>query len=132
MSSARYMAELTQRQKETAMKDAAELLAVRFKWYWDALIDACALPKLRGEEALDAYRSRTPDIWAALEQGFSKEAIDQRAEWERKEQQQVRSMDRAVGDKRPAGLPTEPALPPLPPGPAAPAMPTMPTSPEGF
>ena len=120
MSSSKFLSQLPQGLKEDVMNAAAEELKARFEWYKNALMDAVALPKLRGEEALTAYRTRTPEQWGVLEGAFPAEAQTQRKDWNKMEENSIRAMTRAVGDViSTSSLPFSPRVPAA--APAAPA-----------
>ena len=77
-SIAKFYAILTQSQKKTVIEDASDEIAVRFKWYMEALEEATGLRTLTPDERLAEYNKRPPETWAALQQAFPKEYTEQR------------------------------------------------------
>ena len=100
------------------MKEAAEELGQRFKWYCEALRDMSLLRELKGQEKLDAYDLRTEEAWASLATAFPEDAEQQRKEHEVLRERQRRSYDEAAAagmrDVRGKGTVAEPDVGELP------------------
>lgn len=80
-SSGTFFGMLTQSQKEQVLKDVAEEAAARFKLYMDTIDEATGLRKLHGQEARNAYQSRSPEAWAELQQRFPKQYERDLRDW---------------------------------------------------
>lgn len=89
-SPSKFFASLTQDQKELVMQDAAEEVALLFNWYVEAVVEATAMRDLEGEDLLNAFRQRAPEIWAAIQSFDGKEYEKQMSNWRRLEQNDLR------------------------------------------
>ena len=90
-SSAIFFGLLTQTQKEEVVQDAAEEAAARFMGYMDALRQSVGLPQLTGQERLEAFRQRQPEIWSHMQQAFPLEYEKQLVDWRRLETAAMRN-----------------------------------------
>lgn len=87
-----WYGELTTNQKNIVMQNVKIEAARLFKEYRKVLKDALGLEELKGPELLNAYRARTPEIWANLQQHFPDTYEEQMTEWGKLEQKTAQSV----------------------------------------
>lgn len=87
-----WYGELTPAQKIIVLKNVKIEGARLFKEYRMVLKNALGLQDLKGPELLDAYRQRTPDVWANLHNAFPDTYADQMTEWGKLEHQDAQKM----------------------------------------
>jgi hypothetical protein len=77
---------LSQAHKDLVIKHVREIAAMRFRKYREVLKESLGLPDLKGPALLEAYRNRTPDVWAQLQSRFPDEYGRQITQWGKMEQ----------------------------------------------
>lgn len=80
-SPATWFGQLSPAQKITVLKNVKIEGARRFSKYREVLKDSLGLQELRGDELLNAYRQRTPDVWENLQRNFPDTYESQMKEW---------------------------------------------------
>jgi hypothetical protein len=68
-----FFGNLTAKQKERVLDTVAEMAAERFEAYVNGIVKAFDFKKLGPDAKLEQLATRTPDVWAALEQQFPKD-----------------------------------------------------------
>ena len=91
-----WFAGLTEKQKRMVLAQVTKEASRRFEHYMSALLEATGLSELRGQDLLDALRSRTPDQWATLSEQFPQDAEKQLREMGRLERRAALRLDELV------------------------------------
>ena len=86
---------LEQKQKEQVLQSVAKEAAARFEIYMKAIRTSSGLRELTGQQRLEAYRLRLPDMWGRLQARFPNEYDRQLQDWRRLETRSLRYPSRA-------------------------------------
>lgn len=78
-------ADLTPQQQDEVLERLAEEALPMFEAYVEALTRATGFRELTGQEKLEAYRSRSPDVWARLQAVLPRDYQRMMKEWGRLE-----------------------------------------------
>lgn len=72
---------LTQEQKEEVLEQLSDEVVFYYNLYIDAIVEGSGLPELDGTDALSAFRSRQPDVWARLQKEFPSDYERDMTDW---------------------------------------------------
>lgn len=87
-----WYGELTPAQKVIVLKNVKTEGARLFAKYRSVLKEALGLEDLKGDALLQAYRQRTPDVWANLQQNFPDTYAEQMTQFGKLEQQNAQKI----------------------------------------
>ena len=72
---------LTAAQKEEVLNAVAEEAAKRFEIYYESVNDGIDFKKPKGADLLQTFQTRSPEIWAYLQNQFPDDYEEQMRQW---------------------------------------------------
>lgn len=82
-----FFGSLNEKQQEQVLAEVRKIAAFRFEQYRDAAIKGVDMPKLKPEDALNAYRARSPEMWSEWEKRLPDRHTEQLQDWSKLEEQ---------------------------------------------
>ena len=82
---------LTNDQKATVIENVAAEASKRFQKYMDVIVNSVGFDELQGEEAVEAFRNRAPEVWARIAAEFPADYEEQMVRWGKLERKLLRN-----------------------------------------